>query len=59
MAVPKRKVSRSATRTRRSANYKLTPAAHSVCPNCNTPRLPHRVCANCGFYRDRIVIDVE
>jgi len=23
------------------------------CPRCNEPVLPHRVCENCGFYRNR------
>jgi len=59
MPVPKRKMSRSATRSRRSANYKLTTAAHSLCRNCGASRLPHTVCPNCGWYKDRIAVDVE
>ena len=42
MAVPKRKMSRSATRSRKSANMRLAPPAHSLCPNCGASRLPHR-----------------
>ncbi len=34
MAVPKRKMSRSATRSRKSANMRLRAGAHSLCPNC-------------------------
>ena len=40
MAVPKRKMSRSATRSRKSANMRLAPPAHSLCPNCGASRLP-------------------
>jgi large subunit ribosomal protein L32 len=29
------------------------------CPNCEQPVLPHRVCANCGFYQGREVIAQE
>ena len=43
MAVPKRKMSRSATRSRKSANMRLVPPAHSLCPNCGASRLPHTV----------------
>jgi large subunit ribosomal protein L32 len=59
LAVPKRKTSRSRTRSRRSANYAITPAAHSLCPNCGASRLPHTVCVNCGWYRGRQVVEVE
>jgi large subunit ribosomal protein L32 len=59
MPVPKRKLTRSRTRARRSANLRLAPAGHSLCPNCGASRLPHTVCANCGWYRGRQVIDVE
>jgi large subunit ribosomal protein L32 len=29
------------------------------CPNCGEPRLPHRVCMKCGYYRDRVVIEIK
>ncbi len=30
----------------------------TVCPKCKKPVKPHTVCANCGFYKGREVIDV-
>ena len=51
MAVPKRKTGRARTHARRSENDKIASPSRSVCP-----KLPHRVCPNCGFYRDREVI---
>ena len=30
----------------------------SECPNCHEPKLPHRVCAHCGKYKGREVIEV-
>lgn len=59
MPVPKRKLSRQRTHTRRSANRKVDAPAHSVCPNCGASKLPHIVCGNCGWYRGRIAIEVE
>lgn len=56
MAVPKQKMSRSNTRSRRSANSKLSTPARSVCPQCGAAKLPHHVCPNCGFYKDREVV---
>ena len=47
MAVPKRKTGRARTHARRSENDKIASPSRSV---------PHRVCPNCGFYRDREVI---
>ena len=59
MAVPKQKKGRGATHTRRSANSKLETPSRSVCPQCGAPKLPHHVCPNCGFYKDREVIVTE
>jgi large subunit ribosomal protein L32 len=27
------------------------------CPRCGEPKLSHRMCAGCGYYRDRLVIE--
>lgn len=55
MAVPKQKKGRGATHSRRSANSKIATPAHATCSVCGAPKLPHRVCPNCGVYRDREV----
>lgn len=57
MAVPKRKTSRSNTRSRR-ANWKATTPAMSTCGRCRQPKLPHIACPTCGTYNDRKVIAV-
>jgi large subunit ribosomal protein L32 len=59
VAVPKRKTSRSKTRTRRAANWRLETPARSLCPNCGAVKLPHTVCGNCGWYRGRHVVEVD
>ncbi|HSR44550.1 MAG TPA: 50S ribosomal protein L32 [Acidimicrobiia bacterium] len=58
MAVPKKKMSRSRTR-RRKAQWKLNRTGASNCPQCHSPKLPHRACPNCGTYRGREIIDTE
>jgi large subunit ribosomal protein L32 len=58
MAVPKGKTTRSKRDSRR-ANWKATPPTFSLCPQCRQPKLPHRVCANCGYYAGRQAVDVE
>ncbi|MDU1880757.1 MAG: 50S ribosomal protein L32 [Eggerthella sp.] len=30
-----------------------------MCPQCGEVKLPHRVCPNCGFYKNREVIETE
>ena len=52
MAVPKRKTSRSNTRSRR-ANWKAEPVALSTCPQCKSPTQPHQACPSCGTYKGR------
>ena len=56
MAVPKRKTGRARTHARRSENDKIAAPSRSLCPECGEVKLPHRVCPNCGHYRDREVI---
>lgn len=52
MAVPKRKMSRSNTRSRRS-QWKAARATLVRCPQCRDPKLPHVACPACGTYGDR------
>jgi large subunit ribosomal protein L32 len=58
MAVPKQKQSKARSSKRRS-QHKITPARLSECPQCHSPRLPHRVCPVCGTYKGREVVSQE
>lgn len=60
MAVPKRRKSK-ATRDHRRAQWmrSVPKPAGGTCPKCQEPKLPHRVCANCGTYKDREVLKIE
>ncbi|MEU6852764.1 50S ribosomal protein L32 [Actinacidiphila alni] len=57
MAVPKRKMSRSNTRHRRS-QWKAAPVTLVACERCHEPKLQHIACPSCGTYNRRQVIDV-
>jgi len=52
VAVPKRKMSRSNTRARRS-QWKTTATALTTCPRCKAPARPHMACPACGAYNGR------
>ncbi len=52
MAVPKRKTSRSNTRSRR-ANWKAAAVTLTTCPQCKAPMQPHMACPSCGTYQGR------
>ena len=57
MAVPKRRKSRS-ERDKRRANHDKVVAPNVIpCPKCGEPTLPHRVCASCGHYKGRKVVE--
>jgi len=59
MPLPKRKTSHARTTRRRSANWKLPALQVGECPRCHAPKLAHAVCPSCGFYRNRMVVDVR
>ncbi|HHY38621.1 MAG TPA: 50S ribosomal protein L32 [Clostridia bacterium] len=58
MAVPKKKMSKS-RRDMRKSQWKLVAPKIVTCPRCHQPKLPHRVCPNCGYYRNREVVKAE
>ncbi len=56
MANPKRKISKSKRDKRRAAwMNNLQTSSLSDCPNCGEPRIPHRACPNCGYYKGQQV----
>ena len=59
MAVPKNRTSAARRDKRRASNIKMTTPGLSACPQCHEPKLAHRVCGNCGYYKGREVIEIE
>ncbi|MFN8131342.1 MAG: 50S ribosomal protein L32 [Solirubrobacteraceae bacterium] len=57
MAVPKQKQAKARTRKRR-AQHKMAAPAFNACPQCHSPRRPHRVCPVCGHYAGREAVSV-
>ncbi|MCW2278412.1 50S ribosomal protein L32 [Heliophilum fasciatum] len=55
MGVPQHRRSKSRNRQRR-AQQKLEMVSFASCPKCQEPKMPHRVCSSCGYYRDREVV---
>lgn len=58
MAVPKRKTSK-ARRNKRRAHDALAAPTVNLCPQCHSPKQPHRVCPVCGTYKGREVVSFE
>ena len=59
MAVPKRRLSRARRDKRRSSVWKLEPPAIEKCGSCGELKLSHRLCAECGMYKGRLVVKKE
>jgi large subunit ribosomal protein L32 len=57
MPNPKRRHSKRRTSARRTHDA-LKRSILAECPNCHEPKLPHRVCASCGKYKGREVVEV-
>ncbi|RJQ21500.1 MAG: 50S ribosomal protein L32 [Nitrospiraceae bacterium] len=45
-------------RDKRRANWKARLSGISVCPDCQEPKLPHRVCMSCGTYNGKKILEV-
>jgi len=57
MAVPKQHRSKSRQGQRRMHIHLSTPK-FIICSRCSKEVLPHTVCKNCGYYKERAVLDV-
>jgi large subunit ribosomal protein L32 len=55
LQLPKRRHSKS-RRDKRRAQWKMKSPNLSRCPQCGAPKLPHRVCPECGYYEGREII---
>ena len=55
MAVPKRRISKTRQRKRRTHKKASMPMVVK-CEKCLQPKMPHRVCPHCGHYKGREVV---
>ena len=58
MANPKRKTSK-ARRDKRRSHWALKAPTITLCPECQEPKLPHKVCMSCGYYKNQMIIEIE
>jgi len=58
MPNPVKRHSRTRRNKRRSHDFLVLPAM-SRCPRCGAPKMPHRVCVKCGYYRGKEEVVVE
>jgi len=61
MALQKRRLGRTRIHHRRSS-WMRDAANHptiQTCPNCDEPKVPHRLCMSCGQYKSRQVLEIS
>ncbi|NSW76241.1 MAG: 50S ribosomal protein L32 [Candidatus Atribacteria bacterium] len=46
-------------RNKRRTHWVIKAPKLSECPHCHLPKLPHRICPECGYYQGRQVLKVE
>jgi len=56
MGVPKRRSSKARKNLRRSEWLKIASPGFVKCPQCHQLKMPHRVCPECGYYKEREVV---
>ena len=56
MAVPFRRTGKT-RKSKRRTHYKLTLAGVHTCPNCGAVTKSHRACRECGYYKDKVVVN--
>ncbi|MFH1047890.1 MAG: 50S ribosomal protein L32 [Patescibacteria group bacterium] len=49
----------SSHKRRRASHFALKKTTLAVCPKCKQPKMPHKVCANCGTYAGRQVLELD
>ena len=57
-AQPKKKTSKVRSKTRR-ANQRATLPRLVLCAKCKTPKLPHHICPECGYYGRAKIISTK
>ena len=57
-ALPKKKVSRARRGNRRS-HIRLALPSLMTCPECQAPKMTHRVCAACGTYNGNQILTIN
>lgn len=58
MGLPAKRRTKQSKRER-AAHFALSATALTACPKCKTAIRPHRVCANCGYYKGRDVLKLK
>ena len=58
MAVPKKQKTSAKGKQKRS-HFALEKPNLMKCPKCGDNKLPHNVCLNCGYYKEKEIIHVE
>ncbi len=60
MALQKRRLGKHRVHSRRSAwMASIGKPTLQKCPNCEAAKAPHRVCANCGQYGGKQILDIK
>ena len=57
MAVPRQRKTKSRRNQHRMHFFTKKPSI-TVCLKCGKPVLPHTVCQNCGYYKEKEIINV-
>jgi large subunit ribosomal protein L32 len=55
--VPKKRHT-SGSRNQRRMHLKARTFSVTLCKKCGKDVMPHTVCANCGYYKDSMILDV-
>lgn len=59
-AIAQQRRSSKTRKLKRRTHYKIQAPGMSICTNCGEMKLSHRVCPNCGYYKNKeVIVKVE
>ena len=59
MGVQQHRRSKARNNARRAEVLKMTAPNIVLCSKCHEYKMPHRACPSCGYYNDKVTVEIK